>query len=842
MASPTPFEKPQASPPPENGPRELSRLEILQGLRISTWEGSFSTIHATLTTGAFLTGFALWLGANNLVMGLITAIPTLAGLIQIVASYLAERQPERKKFTAWTATLGRTLWLGILLLPLFLPHSAALAGFLVLYTLSFVLLNIPVPAWTSWMSDLVPPDNRGRYFARRNRIAGIVGMVVGLPAAEFLDLTTKRHAWNTLGFGALFGAAVLAGLASFACLMRQPEPPRRIPPSAESPGGWAGVLAYYRAPFADANFRRLMAFNTLFGVGQFFAAPFFNVYALQVLRLDYMWLQIFATLSSLVTLACLPLWGYFSDKMGNRALLVIGVCGVFSLPLSWMLTTPRNPGLTLLLLTEINIGSGLFWAVVSLTQFNLLISLSPPERTSGYVASMAAVTGLAGGIAPLLGGVLMRGLAGWHATLFGLPLLNFHAAFFLSALLRIGALPLLKGFSEPESLSPRAALVQMRHAHPRSLRHIRQLQGGSEQARMEATEALAEERNLLAAGELEMALNDPSAAVRREAARALGQIEGLRSLEPLLAALRDPSPEVVEEAVRALGQIGDRQANPALIALLRDPTGTPSVRIRAVAASALGRLGGADADEALLAVLAEEPAGGLAEVVVHALGEIGDRRALPALAARLRAPETSTGLRLALIESLGRLGNHRAQEALRALLTDPDQPAALIPALAEALARLEDREALLPLLDRMEDLEAPIARRQVAHAIGLLLGQGETVYHLLSRDAFARDELVAKLIGEMQRSSRSASARRTLRVALQAYTEGEYAATLRALERVARTLSSRIAPGATPVDLQRIEYRLLAHLAGQHRVSPSLESALIALAALYGLAARTSQS
>ncbi|HLV80762.1 MAG TPA: MFS transporter, partial [Chthonomonadaceae bacterium] len=581
--------------------------------------------------------------------------------------------------------------------------------------------------------------------------------------------------------------------------------------------------------------------NTVFSLGQFFAAPFFNVYALQVLRLDYIWLQIFATLASLVTLACLPLWGYFADKMGNRALLVIGVCGVFSLPLSWMLTTPRNMGLTLLLLTEINIGSGLFWAVISLTQFNLLISLSPPERTSIYVASMAAVTGLAGGIAPLLGGALMRGLAGWHATVLGLPLSNFHAVFCLSALLRIGALPLLKGLAEPEALSPRAALGQMRHAHPRSLRHIRRLQGGSEQARMEATEALAEEKNLLAAAELEAALYDPSAAVRREAARALGQIEGSRSLEPLLSALQDPAPEVVEEAARALGQIGDRQANPALIALLLDHAEIPSARLRAVAAGALGKLGGADAVEALLTVLAEAPAGSLAEVAARALGEIGDRRAEPGLAARLRLPETPPGLRLALVESLGRLDDPRAAEPLRALLNSPEPSAALVCALAEALARLEDHEAVLPLLNRMADLESPVARRQVAHAIGILIGQGETVYPLLSSDAFTRDTLVAKLIGEMQRSSRSVSARRTLRIALQAYTEGEYAAAIHALERVGRTLSSRIAPGAPPADLHRIEYRLLAHLAGHSAASPSMETALIALAALNGLPARPSQ-
>src|SRR5436190_14484049 len=106
-------------------PRELNRLEVLRGLRLSVWEAGFSTVWASLTTGAFLTGFALWLGARNVEIGFLTAIPTFAGLIQILSSYVGERRRERKQFTAWFTLVGRLLWLPILLLPLLLPHAVA---------------------------------------------------------------------------------------------------------------------------------------------------------------------------------------------------------------------------------------------------------------------------------------------------------------------------------------------------------------------------------------------------------------------------------------------------------------------------------------------------------------------------------------------------------------------------------------------------------------------------------------------------------------------------------------------------------------------------------------------
>jgi len=52
-------------------------------------EGAFSNIFVVLTSGAFVTGLALMLGANDFEIGLLTALPYLAQAAQPLAGDVA---------------------------------------------------------------------------------------------------------------------------------------------------------------------------------------------------------------------------------------------------------------------------------------------------------------------------------------------------------------------------------------------------------------------------------------------------------------------------------------------------------------------------------------------------------------------------------------------------------------------------------------------------------------------------------------------------------------------------------------------------------------------------------
>lgn len=776
-----------SGPVPEQsvaGP-ELNRLEVLRALRISNWEAVTSTVHFTLTSGAFQTGFALWLGASNFWMGVLGAIPTLAGLVQLVSSYIVEKRGERKLFTAWSSLLGRILWLPILLVPVWVPAGLRMPAFLLLFTLSSVLLSIPVPAFMSWMSDLVPPDHRGRYFGKRNMLAGITVMVVSLPAAWFLDLATKRHVFpEWIGFGTLFGIACAFGVASFVLLLRQAEP--RMQRSDEVHP--AGMLAFYRAPFADAGFRSLMIFSMLFAAAQFFAAPFYTVYALDVLKLDYVWLQVLGAVASLASLASMPIWGYLSDKFGSKPLLAISVFGTGMLPLPWVVSVREHPQFTIVLLLINNALGGFFWAGVGLTQFNLIIGTTPTERKSVYIGAISAVTAISGGLAPVLGGAIVTALEPVHWRLLGIPIGNYQLVFALNSVLRYMALLTLRAVSEPGASSAKEALTHISGSQMGALLAIRKLQSArTEEDRRKAVETLGGGKNVLALDELIQALGDASLHVRERAAAALGDLGDARAVPALLDAIQDPATGIADVAAEALGRIGDERAVPVLAQMLRKGGEVEA----AAAARALGQIGSKAAADALLDYLQglpREEAGYVAAIAVRALGEIGDRRAVPLL--RTMVPGSTRCVRMAAIQALGKLGDTAAVPTLLEVLAQDEDPA-ILTHVSVALAELGAREAIRPLLHRMAGTESALSRRQTVHAVGTLLHLGEGLYAALTADQFARDEAVAKLLRNLARMDTAAgigfaSRRRSRRLdhVLERYLAGDYSGAVRRLERL----------------------------------------------------------
>lgn len=379
----------------------LSPSAVQRGLRLSIVEGALSNIHITVTAGAFLTGFALLLGAGDFELGLLAALPFVGQLSQFVGAYLEEKLGERRRLTVLTAGVSRSLWAIMAALPfLVVLGPARLPLFLLILAVAQALIGVAANAWTSWMSDLVPPRQRGRYFGSRNTILSLTAMAASWLAGRALDYYRGAGA-ERVGYALIFGVASLSAVAGVLVLRYQPEPPKRRVERVT-------MAQLFSAPLRHRPFRALSLTAAGWALVIGVAAPFFNAYGIQNLKLSFAALAIFAIVTSAVSLVTQPLIGRLQDRYGDKRVLIGSIIGAVFLPWGWVVATP-----TFLLPLWLNaIGSGIFWPGITQGLLNLLMDRAPAEGRGAYVAAYGAITGVGTFVASLLGGTIAVGLAG----------------------------------------------------------------------------------------------------------------------------------------------------------------------------------------------------------------------------------------------------------------------------------------------------------------------------------------------------------------------------------------------------------------------------------------------
>jgi hypothetical protein len=199
----------------------------------------------------------------------------------------------------------------------------SLAPLLAAKILYWVSASSHGPAWSSWMTRLVPARVRGRFFARRMWIYHAVLLAVFLLAGLLLDEARARGA-VLLGFGALHVLSLGARLGGAAVLSRKSSfgepPPRKRMRLFE-------VLARGRW--------RVAAFAACLLCGAQLAVPFFTPYMLDELGLE---LGEFALLTSVSIAAkgvSFPLWRVASARWGARPVLRVSGALIAVVPVFW---------------------------------------------------------------------------------------------------------------------------------------------------------------------------------------------------------------------------------------------------------------------------------------------------------------------------------------------------------------------------------------------------------------------------------------------------------------------------------------------------------------------------
>lgn len=426
---------------------------VARSMRLSTWDGIFAIQYTTLNTGTFLTTFLLVLGTSEFLIGLVAAFPLLFGLMQPVGAELIRRRGGWRRPVAVAAALAEDLtWIPIVLVALLYPPQTAailIVGLLALQQLANAFVGV---AWTSWISDLIPPRLRGRYFGKRNFVCHSLGAVTAILAGMIVD---RAGADPVPTFAVIFSVGMVFRLVSVTILSRQPEPL----PARSRRGGFMKQLA---APLSHHGYRRFLLYSMLWGFAVHLAAPFFTVFMVRSAGLDVGSVMLFAALSTVANLLGQRFWGPMCDRYGDHQVLRVAGMLILLQPLFWMFASGSTFGYYLMLILSMT--GGFSWGGHLLAIGNLMMRLAPETGKTSFFAMQAALGGLFGALGPFVGGVIAAILMANGSFISGWVFADLKTLFLFSFILRLAAWGLLFTVPAPVERPRLRAVVVLRDA------------------------------------------------------------------------------------------------------------------------------------------------------------------------------------------------------------------------------------------------------------------------------------------------------------------------------------------------------------------------------------------
>ena len=207
----------------------LTEQGVQLSLRLMRWDGVAAGAMFTLGSGGFMAAYALALGANNLQIGILAALPHAAQVVQLPAALAIERFRRRKAIGLPARYQAQLMWLPIRAVPFLLdtPGSLAITVVIVLLALRGLFAPIWGTATTSWMRDLVPQELLGQYYARRLAMMTAVVVVFGLGGSFFVGWWSSISSPDQTIYGLsilLIGGWITFGLLGPSLVLGAKEP------------------------------------------------------------------------------------------------------------------------------------------------------------------------------------------------------------------------------------------------------------------------------------------------------------------------------------------------------------------------------------------------------------------------------------------------------------------------------------------------------------------------------------------------------------------------------------------------------------------------------------------
>ncbi|OGS17865.1 MAG: hypothetical protein A3J83_08705 [Elusimicrobia bacterium RIFOXYA2_FULL_40_6] len=212
------------------------------------------------------------------------------------------------------------------------------------------------------MSELVEKTKYGEFFGYRGSITRVVDISSVFIAGFILTIFGKN---NLKGFIILFVVAGLFRFVSGYFISRMDDVPIKVEEKQKF-SYWKFIRRY-----KESNFVKFVVFVSAINFSVALASPFFSVYLLKDLGVNYVYTLINVS-AAIVALLTLSFWGKLADRLGNARVIKIATYFLPVVPLLWLFSKD------IFYLIVINMFAGYVWAGFNLCATNYILDASQP--------------------------------------------------------------------------------------------------------------------------------------------------------------------------------------------------------------------------------------------------------------------------------------------------------------------------------------------------------------------------------------------------------------------------------------------------------------------------------
>ncbi len=366
------------------------------------------------------------LTGSAVLVGLVGAVQPLAkGITPILAGNWISSLAYKKRFLVLMMSIGRLpLWILALSL-IWIPDAPAFfwAGLLLIVQMLFWFGDSAGdPAWIDMVGKAVPSGRRGRFFAIRQVIGGVLSVAAGAAVAAILAAEAVAFPVN-YGLVVCIGALLyLANVGTFVGLVERPSPTSRRLRIITL----VRTLPHYLR--ANGTFGTTMIVLILFNMSRL-SLPFYVVFAIREFGLDEGALAVFLPLQMVGRIVGAVIWGHMGDRHGHQRAIKVAALICAAPPLIAIgtgLAVPVVPAM---------VTFGLLFLVLGLSLagwppfMNYVLDIVP-DRERPLYAGLMGIGNIPAALAPVAGGLLIQTVS--YPALFGITALLTVAGFLVA--------------------------------------------------------------------------------------------------------------------------------------------------------------------------------------------------------------------------------------------------------------------------------------------------------------------------------------------------------------------------------------------------------------------------